>query len=55
MSNPQLVLVIRRLLKENVTWRLINGDLDPPNGPLFRAAVDEAKKRNITIDHPEQL
>lgn len=53
LSNPQLVLVIRRLVNENVAWRLKHNGEDPPSGPLFRAAMDEAKRRNLQIDHPE--
>lgn len=53
LPNPQLVLVIRRLVNENVAWRLKHNGEDPPSGPLFRAAMDEAKRRNLQIDHPE--
>jgi len=53
LSNPQLVLVIRRLTNENAAWRLKHNGEDPPTGPLFRAAIDEANRRNLQINHPE--
>lgn len=53
MSNPQLVVVIRRLTREHIVYKLKNEGKDPPTGPLLRAAMDEANKRNITIEHPE--
>ena len=43
-SNPELVRTIRKLTH--------NGE-DPPTGPLLRAAMDEATRRKITIEHPE--
>lgn len=53
MSTPQLVIVIRRLTREHTIFKLKNEGRDPPTGPFLRAALDEAKRRNITIDHPE--
>lgn len=53
LSAPALVALIRKLMKEQVAWRLTHNGEDPPTGPLFRAAMDEAKRRNIEINHPE--
>lgn len=53
MSSPQLVAMIRRLLKEATVYKLLNGGKEMPTGPLFQAALDEAKRRHITINHPE--
>ena len=53
MSNPELVLTIRKLTKDHAVWRLTHMGQDPPTGPLLRAAMDEATRRKITIEHPE--
>lgn len=56
MSNPELVRTIRtirKLTKDHVVWKLTHMGQDPPTGPLLRAAMDEATRRKITIEHPE--
>lgn len=53
MSNPELVRTIRKLTKDRAVWRLTHMGQDPPTGPLLRAAMDEAARRKITIEHPE--
>lgn len=52
-SNPELVRVIRKLMKEHAAWRLKHMGEEPLTGPLLRAAMDEATRRKITIEHPE--
>jgi hypothetical protein len=34
-------------------YKLKNDGKESPRGPLLRAAMDEADRRNITIQHPE--
>jgi hypothetical protein len=53
MSNPDLVRFIRKLMKDHTTWRLTHMGQEPPTAPLLRAAMDEAARRRITIEHPE--
>jgi hypothetical protein len=53
MSSPELVRIIRKLTKDHAVWKLIHMGQDPPTGPLLRAAMDEAARRKITIQHPE--
>lgn len=53
MSNPELVRTIRKLTKDHAVWRLTHMGQAPPTGPLLRAAMDEAARRKITIEHPE--
>lgn len=53
MSNPELVRTIRKLTKDHAVWKLTHMGEDPPTGPLLRAAMDEAVRRKITIEHPE--
>ena len=53
MSNPELVRIIRKLTKDHVMWKLTHMGQEPPTGPLLRAAMDEAARRKITIEHPE--
>ena len=53
MSNPELVRTIRKLTKDHAVWKLTHMGRDPPTGPLLRAAMDEATRRKITIEHPE--
>lgn len=53
LSSPQLVQVIRRLTADAVVYKLKNDGRESPRGPLLRAAMDEADRRNITIQHPE--
>lgn len=53
LSNPSLVSLIRRLMRETATYRILHEGRESPDGPLLRAAMDEATKRNITIEHPE--
>lgn len=53
MSNPQLVASIRRLSREHVVYKLKNDGRDPPTAHLLRAALAEAKRRHLTINHPE--
>ena len=53
MSNPELVRTIRKLTKDHAVWKLTHMGQDPPTGPLLRAAMDEATRRKITIEHPE--
>ena len=54
MSNPELVRTIRKLTKDHAVWKLTHMGEDPPlTGPLLRAAMDEATRRKITIEHPE--
>lgn len=53
MSNPELVRTIRKLTKDHAVWKLTHLGQDPPTGLLLRAAMDEAARRKITIEHPE--
>lgn len=53
MSNPELVRIIRKLTKDHVMWKLTHMGQEPPTGSLLRAAMDEAARRKITIEHPE--
>lgn len=53
MSNPELVRIIRKLTKDHAVWKLTHMGQDPPIAPLLRAAIDEAARRKITINHPE--
>lgn len=53
LSNPELVRTIRKLTKDHAVWKLAHMGQDPPTGPLLRAAMDEATRRKITIEHPE--
>ena len=53
ISNPELVRIIRKLTRDCVVWKLTHMGQDPPTGPLLRAAMDEATRRKITIEHPE--
>ena len=53
LSNPKLVRIIRKLTKDHTVWKLTHNGEDPPTGPLLRAAMDEAARRKITINHPE--
>lgn len=52
-SNPKLVRLIRTLTKDHTIWKLTNNGEDPPTGPLLRAAMNEAARRKIIINHPE--
>lgn len=52
-SNPQLVAMIRVLTKDRIAARLLNNGDEPPYTPFLRAALDEAKRRRIEIEHPE--
>lgn len=53
LSNPELVRIIRKFTKDQAVWKLTHMGKDPPTGPLLRAAMDEATRRKITIEHPE--
>ena len=53
MSNPELVRTVRKLTKDHAVWKLTHMGQEPPTGPLLRAAMDEALRRKITIEHPE--
>lgn len=53
LTNPELVRIIRKLMKDHAVWRLTHMGQDPPTGPLLRAAMDEATRRKITLNHPE--
>lgn len=53
VSDPELVRIIRMLTKDNAKWKLTHMGKDFPAGPLLRAAMEEATKRRITIQHPE--
>lgn len=53
MSNPQLVASIRRLSKDQVIWKLKNNGNDSPTAYLYREALAEAARRNLTINPPE--
>lgn len=53
LSNPELVRIIRKLTKDHAVWKLTHMGQEPPTGPLLRAAIDEAARRKITIQHPE--
>jgi len=52
MSNPELVRTIRKLSKEQTIHKLKHGTA-PASEPLLLAAIQEAKRRHITINHPE--
>jgi hypothetical protein len=49
----ELVRTIRKLTNDHAVWKLTHMGEDPPTGPLLRAAMDEATRRKITIEHPE--
>ena len=53
ISSPELVRIIRKLTRDHAVWKLTHMGQDPPTGPLLRAAMDEATRRKITIEHPE--
>ena len=53
VSNPELVRIIRKHLAELTAWRLKNFGKELPENVLLRAALDEAKRRHLTIQHPE--
>lgn len=53
MSNAQLVLMIRRLINEHTAFRLKHMGAEISTNSALRAALDEAEKRHIVIDHPE--
>lgn len=53
MSSPMLVATIRRLTIEAIKWRLLNNGEPAPCTPTLEAAEIEAKRRGITILHPE--
>ncbi len=55
MSNPQLIASIRRLSREHVIYKLKNDGRDPPTAHLLRAALAEAERRHLTINHPEYV
>ena len=55
MSNPQLVALIRRLSREHVVYKLKNDGCDPPTAYLLHSALAEAKRRYLTINHPEYV
>lgn len=55
MSNPQLVACIRRLSREQVVYKLKNDGRDSPTAHLLRAAIAEAKRRHLIINHPEHI
>lgn len=52
-TSPELVRLIRKLTKDHAVWKLTHMGQDPPTGSLLRAAMDEAARRRITIEHPE--
>lgn len=53
LSDPELVRIIRKFTKDQAVWKLTHMGEDPPTGPLLRAAMNEATRRKITIEHPE--
>ena len=53
ISSPELVRIIRKPTRDHAVWKLTHMGEDPPTGPLLRAAMDEATRRKITIEHPE--
>ena len=53
LSNPELVRIIRKLTKDHIVWKLTHMGQEPLTGPLLRAAMGEAARRKITINHPE--
>jgi len=55
MSNPMLVATIRRLTREHTIFRLKNDGQEPPTAHLLRAAIAEAERRRLTINHPEYI
>jgi len=55
LSNPALVRTIRQLMVAHAAWRLTHMDEDPLTALLLHSALEEAAKRNITIQHPEKL
>ncbi len=55
MSNPMLVATIRRLTREHTIFKLKYDGRDPPTAHLLRAAIAEAERRHLTINHPEYI
>ena len=55
MSNPQLVASIRRRSRAHVVYKLKNDGRDPPTAYLLHSALAEAKRRHLTINHPEYI
>lgn len=55
MSNPMLVATIRRLTREHTIFKLKHDGRDPPTAHLLRAAIAEAERRHLTINHPEYI
>lgn len=53
LSNPELVRIIRKFTKDHAVWKLTHMGQNLPIDPLFRAAMDEAIRRKITIERPE--
>lgn len=55
MSNPMLVATIRRMTRDNIVWKLKHDGQDAPTAHLLRAALAEAERRHLTINHPEYV
>lgn len=53
LSNPQLVAAIRRFAKDQVVYKLQNAGQESPIANLYREAMAEAARRQLTIKPPE--
>ena len=53
MSAPMLVQAIRRVTLEATKWRLLHEGKSYPQENMLHSLIAEAKRRNITINHPE--
>ena len=54
ISNPALMAQLRQLIAENAAWRLRRHGSTFPRAPLLRAAMDEAKRRNLSFTEEHQ-
>lgn len=55
MSNPQLVASIRRLSHRHVVYKLQNDERARLTAYMLHAALAEAERRHLTINHPEYV
>lgn len=55
MSKPELVRTVRKLLKDNAAWKLTRMGEESSITEHLHAAIDETRKRRISIKHPELL
>lgn len=55
MSSPQLVASIRRLSHRHVVYKLQNDERARLTAYMLHAALAEAKRRHLTINHPEHI